>query len=409
MVSLSGRFHNGYRIYRISRSVRETPSVGWSTMWTAVRVTRIAVAVLLAVAGAACGSPDPVPDPGGGLDADATVLRDRELVVSVSPSGGRLLTTNDDHRLEADELVSDLCVRSGDAFERVECVAVPADSVSSVSWSPNEDRVAFTHTGSQRRGERNDVVRVLDIADMRVRAVSPVGLWLPGSSHAAWTPAGALVYVQPRASRSYLVHTAEGQVTGAPRIDPVPTDVDLPVAVDGLDVTGLDIDAAGLIVTGTTEAGRTVTQRWTGSDPRPRDLVPGVGATYMSVAVDPERGRVISRFLDTHHSPPPEIADLQGRTSTIPTPDGTTILTVDFGAGGDELSALVRGADAASVAVYAIGSDLTVTERSVTPIADLPDRRSFPFVARTDRGVVVEGRTDGLPGRVYIMEVSTGR
>lgn len=359
--------------------------------------------VVLALA-AACGADGT--GPGGSTgesgqqaalpsEGDATVLRDRELVASISPSGRYLLTADDAARVEGDELVSDVCVRSGERYEVIDCVALPDAAVWSASWSPGEERVAFTHAGSQRRGEHNDVVRVLDIAQLRSWPVSPVDAWLPASPFAAWTPAGELVHLLPQSERRYLVYTAAGPVT-----DSTTTDVDLPAVVDGVRITGLDVDADGLVVTGETEAGVTETRRWTADGPGAAPLVPGVGRTEDILAADPAGGRVVTRFFDTHGSPPPELRDRLARSSVLDA-DDSTVWAVDFAPGGRYVAALLIGTDEAAVAVYEIADDLALTERSVVPMAARPDRRSFPSFVWTDRGVVVEGRTDGRPGLVF--------
>ncbi|WP_157083974.1 WD40 repeat domain-containing protein [Millisia brevis] len=344
---------------------------------------------------AACGAGRPQPDDGPPIRAEeaATVLADREMVASISPSGRYLLTASDATRVENDELVSDVCVRSGERYETVNCVALPDRAVWSVSWSPAEDRVAFTHAGSQRRGERNDVVRVLEVAGLRSWPVSPVDLWLPAAPYAAWTPAGDLVYLWPDGERRYLVSTSEGPVNDSTAID-----VDLPVVVEGVTVAGLGVDADGLIVTGDTEAGAIETRRWSSAGPG-EVLLPAFGVTDEPLAADPVHGRVVTRFLDTHAAPPPQLRDLRGRSAVLDAGEAT-VWAVDLAPDGRSLAALLIGGDQASVAVYDIAEDLTPTERSITPVAARGHSRSFPAFARTDRGIVVEARTDGRPGLV---------
>lgn len=354
------------------------------------RRSRVA-AVVVAVLATACAAG------GADLDERATQLADGESLASISPSGRYLLTVNDEVEVVADELVADLCVRSGERYDVVECTSVPAGAVWSASWNPAEDRVAFTHAGAQRAGERNDAIYVLDVTDMRSRAVTPTDAWLPATPHAAWTPGGQLVVVQPDARGHYPVHTDAG---------PAAPDSGLPASIEGVEIVGLDADEQGLVVTGTvvagtTDAGVTTTHRWTASGPDPTPLLPAVAVTHDTLATDPIRGRVITRLFDVHASPAPEIRELRGGAAAIEPAGGETVWAVDFAPDGRRLAALILGEDAASVAVYRIDDHLVLVEESVTPIADIPDRRSFQMFSWTGRGVVVEGRTDEQSGRIF--------
>lgn len=345
------------------------------------------------------GTEDPTPT-SGELDAGATVLVHREQVASVSPSGQWMLTTSDDGRMDNDEVVYDLCVRSGATFEEVSCTAMPNSAAWNAVWSPTEDRVAFLSPGSQRQGERNDAIVMVTIPDMNLRAMSPTDAWLPAAPVAGFDPAGGLIWAWPTGENRYALHTETGPV-----IDDASTAGDgLPATVEGVEIRSIRIDGSGLVVSGIDPRRYLVTGRWTDAGIA-EHLLPAIDSQRALLAADIPRGRVITRWLDVHVTPDPELEDRDGRTATIAGPDDAVIVAVDVEPGGDRIAALVLYPDRAEVSIRRITDDLQVVEESSTPIADRPDRRSFPTFTWTERGLVIEGRTDAEPGRVFVLPV----
>lgn len=282
-------------------------------------------------------------------------------------------------------MTADLCTRSGPAYGEKWCVRLDDQGAGTwaAAWSDDESEVAFVRAGSQRAGERNDVVWVLNLGRRVAAPITPTDAWSPGTPVPFWIGADRLGFLWP--TRAGTLVQASDPAGGAAETLADLGDAELELVVGGESplLFGVQDTRHGL----------------SRLDGDALTLVLDTGVDSGTSAVSPSAEWAVVSMFDVHSRPPPKLVALADGSERI----------LDAGSDDRYVGDAAFSADSTLLATLAIGDGTTGIELrrvedldviSSTQLTVPADTACHSGIAWTHAGLVLPASTDGQPDTV---------